>query len=229
MIQNLFATFVSQYDHCRSDEIWKDQSKIFKDFWHNKIRKQDEELKDQDMLQIIKLLDTKSPGFDSYNDEAVGLIHHMTSKRWDYLFHNLKKREDVRKILTDIFEANTEKELIRLIDLLYQKNGSGNRLSTEEAMVLNAFLFINAPDKFICCVSLKHRSMIMKAFGVGPIEKFKPYGERIIKSNSEIIKGFKEFYGIETSPRTLTVFLYSRTPGYKSTYKFPDVRKLWDI
>jgi CBS domain-containing protein len=139
---------------------------------------------------------------------------------WERLFNELKNKKDIQRTLDQIFSENEEAVLVNLIDRLWMENRSNkNGLTGENAIPLNAFLFINNPENFLSCVSLSHRFQIIKAFDLAdPIEQ-KTYGERIVFSNRIIIEGFKKKYGFEVSPRELTDFLYSPDGGYSTNVR----------
>jgi hypothetical protein len=234
-IQESFERFSSEYDFNSFTEIWRNQKNVFKDFWNNKILNKKIELSIFDTDAIIRLLDTKARGHQK-TDVAVAHVGQPQGV-WERLFKELKEKEDIKGTLNDIFVLSDEMHIdnVRLIDLINklkkQNEKNKNGLTGEgSAVILNTLLFINNPDKFISCVSLKHRSQVMKAFDLGLFEQYKSYGEKIIKSNFDIINGFKEKYGIDTAPRALSVFLYSpsrtsSTPEYKNN--IPGIRSLW--
>ena len=103
-----------------------------------------------------------------------------------------------------------------ILRLKNENKNNKNGLTGEKANALNALLFINNPQSYIACVSLSHRSMLMKAFGLGNLDDFTNYGEQIVLSNKRILEGFLAKYGVRASPRTLSEFLYA-----------PNVRAYW--
>lgn len=229
MIQNMFKDFLSKYEVEDFAVAWDKQSKVFKEFWNEKILNRKMELSVADTDAIIRLIDTKARDHQK-TDVAIAHIG-QTQGMWERLFQQLKEKEDIRATLDEIFLTTDDTKLIELINRLKKQNEKNkNGLTGDAAVVLNALLFINAPDRFITLVSLKHRSHLMKVFDLGVFDQYKSYGEKIVKSNSDIINGFREKYGLErATPRALSIFLYSpatqsSTPEYKNT---PGARKLW--
>lgn len=229
-IQNLFKEFLSKYDAEHFTEIWDKQSKVFKEFWNEKILNKKTELFVADTDAIIRLIDTKARGHQK-TDVAIAHVG-QPQGIWERLFQELKEKEDIRKTLNEIFLTSDDTKLIELINKLKKQNEKNkNGLTGDSAVILNALLFINAPDRFITLVSLKHRSQLMKAFDLGVFDRYKSYGEKIVKSNFDIINGFIEKYGLEkTTPRVLSIFLYSpasqsSTPEYN--VNMPGARSLW--
>lgn len=146
------------------------------------------------------------------------------------MFKSLKDHDDIKEQLNKIFLTQNDSDLIDLINKLEKSNEKyKNSLTGKNAVTLNALLYINNPNKYISCISLDHRSQIMKTFGLGNFEQYKSYGEKIIKSNSEIIYGFREKFGINITPRALSVFFYSPVK-YSETSEYsdyPGIRSLW--
>lgn len=228
MIQS-FNHFLSKYDIENFTAIWEKQCKIFKDFWNDKILDKKSELSIADTDAIIRLIDTKAR--DHLKTDVA--IAHVGQPQgvWERMFKDLKEKEDIKGTLNEIFTSFDDAHLMDLINKLKKQNEKNkNGLTGESAVILNSLLFINNPNKFITLVSLKHRSKLMDTFELGSFDSYKSYGEKIIKSNFDIINSFKEKYGIETKPRALSVFLYSptrssSTPEYNTD--IPGLRNLW--
>lgn len=229
-IQHLFKEFLSKYDAEHFAVIWDKQSNIFKEFWNEKILSKEAELLVADTDAIIRLIDTKARG---HQKTDVAIAHPGQPQGiWERLFQELKEKEDIRGTLDEIFRTSDDAQLIELINKLKKQNEKNkNGLTGDSAVILNALLFINEPDRFITLVSLKHRSQLMKIFDLGLFDRYNSYGEKIVKSNSDIINGFIEKYGLEkVTPRALSIFLYSpasqsSTPEYD--INMPGARKLW--
>lgn len=226
-IRRLFKLFEEKFDYKKSNSLWENQCQIFKNFWSSQILNENNELLiPTDTDPIIRILDTKAKGHQDSDEAVAHLGLPGAQDRLENLFGTLKKQKTICETLNEIFQTTDDDRLVNLINKLKQENKNIDDLTGESAVILNAFLFINNPEKFTCIVSLKHRSKVMGTFGLGFIEQYKSYGEKIIKSNNDIINGFNEKYGIRTTPRALTEFLYVRTSGYKA-YR-PEIRKLWD-
>jgi hypothetical protein len=207
-IQSLFKEFLAQFDSVRQDEIWENQSQVFKSFWKDKILNPNTELTAADTDAIVRLLDTKARGHQK-SDAAVA----QTGVRqgvWGRLFDDLKNKKDIQRTMDEIFNETDDSTLANLILGLQEQNKNNkNGLTGKRANALNTLLFINNPTRFIASVSLSHRFQIMRAFGLGNPDEFKNYGEQIVLSNRRIIDGFKEKFGTAVSPRTLSEFFYA--------------------
>lgn len=214
-IQKLYGNFIENYDIERHQLVWMEQSEEFRNFWHNKILNNEyPEISEADMDPIIKILDIRARGAREFREEgseaAAGGFTYQNL--WYEMFKSLKENEDIRIIMDELFRATDDNSKIELIDRLKEINkGRGNRLTGEMATMLNAILFAYNPDQYICVVSLEQRFQIIDYFGLNDREIYESYsyGEKIIKTNSDIISGFQEKYGINTTPRALTQFLYS--------------------
>ncbi|HEX8652093.1 MAG TPA: PDDEXK nuclease domain-containing protein [Pyrinomonadaceae bacterium] len=217
-IQALFRHFLSEYDSARKAEVWEKQRQLFKRFWNDKILSPASELTVDDTDAIIRLLDTKGRGRQR-KDEAVANTG-GSQGRWERLFDSLKNKLDIRRTLDEIFAETDDSKLIGLIDRLEKENKNNkNSLTGNHAVILDAFLFINNPAKFLSIVSLSHRFQVMRGFGLGDPDEFETYGEKIVLSNRRIIDGFRDKYGIEANPRDLSEFLYTPHSGYTTNVK----------
>ncbi len=214
-IKKLFDEFVKNYDVDYHGSIWNRQSGEFRRFWENKIINENYVLTAElDLDPIIRILDYLARGsrlFRESGGEAVAKPW-VYQGAWYRLFNSLKERKKIRKILDDIFKNRSKNEIIGLIDKLKEANqGIGNGLTGEKAVILNDLLFAYNPNQYVCVVSLEHRLRIINIFGIGDSDNYKSctYGEKIIKTNEDIILGFKNRYDIDTTTRALTQFLYS--------------------
>lgn len=218
-ITKLFNEFLAGYDVEKHRQVWIEHEKTFKEFWKTKILTYGKtplsETADYD--PIIRIIDVKARGFNRETDEAVAHVG-LYQGTWYRIFNDLKEQEAVRTTMDKIFKSDEERVLIEMVNRLEKENEKNkNGLTGRNANALNALLFMNNPDKFLSSVSLNHRSQLIEAFGFGDTGAYKTYGEKVIKSNSDIISGFKEKFGIEASPRTISNFIYS--PAMNSRWK----------
>ncbi|MFZ2970495.1 MAG: PDDEXK nuclease domain-containing protein, partial [Minisyncoccia bacterium] len=76
-------------------------------------------------------------------------------------------------------------------------------------IILSALLFTHNPDKYLNMLLVKHRSSLMDFFELGDSKQYRTYGEQVIKTNIDIISGFKEKYNISATPMALSGFAYT--------------------
>lgn len=217
-VTKLFNEFLAGYDVEKHRHIWIEHEKTFREFWKTKILTYGKApLSEADYDPIIRLIDVKARGFNKETDEAVAHVG-LYQGVWYRIFNDLKEKDDIRMTLDKIFNSDEERVLIEMINRLEKENEENkNGLTGKNANALNALLFINKPDNFLSSVSLSHRFQLIEAFNFGNPETYKTYGEKIIKSNRDIISGFKEKFGIDASSRTISNFIYS--PAINSRWK----------
>lgn len=217
LITKLFSEFLAQYDVEKYQQIWREHSKTFREFWNLKImNKKSGKLSGADYDPIIRLLDIKGRGFRKETDEAVARVG-LTMGTWYRIFNDLKAQESIRTTLNKIFVSDEDRVLIDLINRLEKENEKNkNGLTGKNASALSALLFSNNPERFISSVSLPQRFQIIKTFGLSQPEAYKSYGEKIIRSNRDIINSFRVKFSIDSEPRTISRFFY-----------LPEVKSLW--
>ena len=212
-ITKLFNDFCTEYNPEKEKEVFKKQSEEFRRFWNEKICNGSPELLESDMDYVIRFFDLHAKGVGQFRENggecaALAGIH---QKMWYKALKSLKDRQDIREILNQIFEAkndNTKIDLVNKLERVNKKNS--NNLTGGKAVVLNALLFTNSPDKYLSMLSTGHRFLFIKIFRIGDLRQYKTYGEKVIKTNKDIILGFKEKYGINATPRTLSEFTYNK-------------------
>lgn len=219
-ITKLFNEFLAGYDVEKHRQVWIEHQKTFREFWKTKILTYGKtplsEAADYD--PIIRIIDVKARGFNKETDEAVAHVG-LYQGVWYRIFNDLKEQDAIRTTTDKIFKSDEDRVLIEMINRLEKENEKNkNGLTGRNANALNALLFINNPDRFLSSVSLSHRFQLIEAFDFGNPETYKTYGEKVIKSNSDILSGFKEKFGIEASPRTISMFIYL-SPAMKALWK----------
>jgi hypothetical protein len=128
---------------------------------------------------------------------------------WYRAFRSIKKDKTLQDTLSLIFENHDSEKEVVLINKLEEANRSlRNGLTGANAVILNAILFAANPRKYLSIVSLRHRFMVVEAFGFGNPSAYASYGDKVVRSNQDILNGFKTKFGIDAMPRTISVFLY---------------------
>ena len=215
-IKKLFNDFRAEYNFEKHEQVWKKQSEEFRQFWSEKILNDNyPELLEIDMDYVIKFFDKNARGAREFrqNDGEHAARTGIRQGMWHKALKGLKNRRDIREILNQIFEAKDDSIKINLINKL-EKINPKNGLTGKSAIILNAFLFTYNSDKYLSMLSVNHRLPFIDFFGLGDSKQYKTYGEQVIKTNKDIISGFKEKYGIDTTPRALSEFIYKQLKIY---------------
>lgn len=211
-ITKIFNDFYAEYNFEKHEQVWKNQSEEFRQFWREKVINDSyPALSEADMDYVIRFFDTNSKGAREFRENGgehagkAGIYQGM----WYRALKGLKNEKDIREILNQIFEAKDDGLKIDLVNKLEKVNqGNGNGLTGRGAVILNALLFTYSPDKYLCMLSLNHRFALMDFFGLGDSKQYKTYGEQVIKTNNDIVMGFKEKYGVDTTSLALSWFVY---------------------
>lgn len=214
-ITKLFNDFRTKYNSEKSENIWKKQSEEFRRFWREKILDDNyPELSEIDMDNVIRFFDKNAKGAREFRENGgeytakAGIYQGM----WYRALKDLKNKKDIKEIVNQIFTTendNLKIDLVNKLEKINQKNKNG--LTGRSAVILNALLFTYNPDKYLSMLSVvNHRLPFIDFFELGDSKQYKTYGEQVIKTNGDIISGFKEKYGINTTPRALSVFIYEQ-------------------
>jgi hypothetical protein len=211
-INKIFKEFKSNVDFEKEKNIWKKQSLQFKDFWENKILNDDySELSEFEMDKIILFFDSRAKGAKKFKEEGGthAALAHIHQIQWYEALKSIKRNIDIRELLDKILKSdnNDKKKLITNLKKINDKYG--NNLTGEKGIVLNAILFVYSPDKYVSILSLDHRYKLLKFFKFGNKEDYETYGEKIIRTNEDIINGFRNKYNIEVTTHLLSYFIYS--------------------
>ena len=208
-ILDLFNEFLKNYDAESKDSLWLEQSLQFKNFWQDKILPHSkEDLNDAETDEIIKILDRNGRG-NTKESEAVAKAM-IAQGAWRRMFNELKNKQPLHQCLDKIFKSSgSERET--LINELYRLNeGNRNNLTGPSANAINDMIFAWNPSSNVSIISLNDRRKVLEYFGFENRTDFEKdsIGEKIVKSNEDIIKGLKSL-NIYGSPRTISTFLYS--------------------
>jgi len=207
-----FNEFLGKFKN--QDEIFKDYSAKFRNFWNNLILNDKiTSLDDSELDPIIRMIDLNGKG--NTKDSIVVARALIRQGQWYRAFRSLKENKNIRNIMCELFELKDEKSQIKKINELEEKNKElKNGITGKNAIILNAFLCLNNPDKFISALSLDHRNKILK--NLCCIDKiFDTFGEKIIKTNNLILDYFNK-NGINASPRTISCFIYDKRENWEN-------------
>jgi hypothetical protein len=130
---------------------------------------------------------------------------------WRRMFKEFKVNLKLRTLFTKIMNETDDRKLIELIDELYRENeGKQNYITGPSGNVVNAFLFLYNPSRYVSIVSLNDRKKVIETFNFNKGElnfDDKSTGKKFILSNNVILNGF-ESLGIDAPPRAVSSFLY---------------------
>lgn len=184
-IQDELIIFSNNYNFEKKTQIWKNHRKIFQDIWNDKILSGTAERIDFDDLVFI--IDSNARN-STKNDEAVAKTY-LRYSIWYKFFNDLNDKPELREKIDSILKTDREEEIVKSIDKLYEYNKNNkNGLTTKNAIILNALLFLNSPDQYISSLSLKHRRIICEKLGL--IFSDESVGTIIIETNKIIIDYF---------------------------------------
>jgi len=203
----LFETFIKTYDQETSKRIWKKQSKEFRRFWEDRIMSNDRALSDEEMMPIIRILDSNAKGIKGSGVEPSCKPLGITQNRWYRLFRELKDDNKLKSLVNKLFMSSNDDEQIRIINEIYESYH--NALTHKTANILNDLLFVYNHDRDLSVVSLKHRFYIIDAFNLYDSKELEglSYGEQIIRSRNIII-GMKDKLGLDMTTRVFAKAFY---------------------
>jgi hypothetical protein len=216
-ILSLYRSFLDSYDPEERDAIWQLNSRKFREFWNERVLKDDgEDISDVESDEIIKILDRNGKGNTKESEAAARAM--IAQGVWRRMFNDIKSKKEISRALNNIFLEHDLNKKAELIDELYVLNEKNkNSLTGPGGNAINCLIFAFNPGSHLSVVSLKDRKKVIDYFSFESsvdFEKDTP-GKKIVFSNEDILRGFRGI-GIDSSPRTISWFLYS-----------PNVRDLW--
>lgn len=223
-LQNLFDNPSGEHtiDWCRfrnaeqEEKILRKQSEEFRRFWREKIMDNDVELSEADMDKVILFFDNTARGYGKFK-ESGGMAcakANLRMTQWYAALRDLKNKQDIKELVNRILTEKDDEVIIDLLDQLERVNRyNGNGLTSAGTIALSAILFTYNPDKYLAMLLFNHRLALIKFFGLGDINSYRTYGEKIVKTKNDIISNFKEKYGIDTTPWRLSFFAYCQLDG----------------
>ncbi|MGB2762747.1 MAG: HNH endonuclease [Minisyncoccales bacterium] len=195
----------------------KKQGEEFREFWHSKILNSDyQELSESDMNRVILFFDSTASGSREFQENGGVPIAkaNLRKPQWYKALRALKHNQDIREILNKILTEKDDNVIIDLINELEKVNrGNGNSLTGKGTVVLSAILFTYNPNKYLSMLLLNHRLALIDFFGLDNSHSYQTYGEQITGTNNDIISGFKNNFGIDTTLFKLSVFIYCQLDG----------------
>jgi hypothetical protein len=212
-IKKLLEQFIDTYDQERFRVIWQNQSRIFREFWKEKIIDDQSQLDiPDDLIPIVQILDVRAEGRKKSKERFEGVAYTNVFKNtWYKIFSGLKKDEEKKNILDEIFRSDNDDDVASNIDKLYESNQANKipALTGKRGIVINAFLFAFNPEENISVVSVADRCKLIDFFKLGNSVEIDAlsYGNKIVKS-SQMILSFRDKYQLNIDNRGLSRFFY---------------------
>ncbi|MEA3295853.1 MAG: hypothetical protein U9Q27_01760 [Patescibacteria group bacterium] len=166
------------------------------------------------MNRVILFFDNTAKGSREFrkNGGVAAATANIRMSQWYKALGDLKRKQNIREILNKIFIEKDDDVIIDLINELKEINPK-NGLTGVGTVILSAILCTYNPDKYLTMLLLKHRLALIDFLGFGDIDNYRSYGEKIVNTKNDIISGFKEKFGIDTTPYQLSFFVYCQLDG----------------
>ena len=215
-VSQSIVDFLSTYDAGRLDSVWAGHRAIFRNFWHERILKDDgNQITEAECDEIVRILDRNGKG-NTKGSEAVAKAM-VPQGAWRRMFKEFKANQELGRLVYSILECEDDVRKSALIDELYIKNqGQGNHLTGKSGNTIGAMLAAYDPEKNLSVISLNDRRAIMMFLGISLNDAARhSIGAEIVASNLAIYTAVRA-KGLNGSARTITSFLYS-----------PNIKPLW--
>lgn len=229
-LKALVAPFLAEYNQTIIDEIWRDQSRRFRDFWTTQIMAPTGgPISDQVCDPYIAILDRNGKG-NRKGSEAVAKVM-VPQGAWRKLFNQFHSSDrELGNAVNEVFGARGPEARAAAIDAVYQLNaGARNNLTGGSGNAIGAMLAAWEPTSNLSMISLKDRRAVIEYLGLQtPYEwDSASIGTRMAHTNGAIIAAAQEL-GLPANARTITSFFYTPQakqlwrPGLQHVVKLPD-------
>lgn len=213
-LKGLHAQFLTEFNEEDAGQIWEQQSQEFREFWSEDLPS-GEKLSPEDIDYYIRFLDSHAKGIADSDIEpsARSLIPQGS---WRRIMQEFKQDKKLYKLVTSILQCDSDDEKVELLNKLYSANTERNRLTGQNANMINDLMFVYSPMENLSILSLSHRHKIIDAFKLGNVSsiKQKSWGEQIVFTKNAVIS-FREKFTFKNT-RSLSRFFY-----------FAPVKELW--
>ncbi|MEQ1858459.1 MAG: hypothetical protein ABMA13_00830 [Chthoniobacteraceae bacterium] len=205
----LAKEFFTNYDAPLKDELWRQQSDAFRNFWSERVMNPTSSVPTDDECDaVIRILDRNGKG-NTKKTEAVARAM-VPQGAWRRMFAEFKSDKALGALMNSILGEADPAKKAALIDQLYTVNeGKKNNLTGESGNALNAFLAAYDPFKNLSVISLNDRRTLINFLGLTlPFEwDTTSRGHRIVETNRMLFDGLNAA-GVAGSARTVSVFCY---------------------
>jgi hypothetical protein len=229
-LKALVAPFFAGYDQAVLDEIWRDQSSRFRDFWAMRVMGPIGGLiPDDDCDEYIAILDRNGKG-NRKGSEAVAKVM-VPQGAWRKLFNEFHSgNRELGKAVDKIFSAHEPIARAAAIDAVYKLNaGARNNLTGASGNAIGAMLAAWEPTKALSMISLKDRRAVIEYLGLEmPYEWDSASTGTLMADTNDVIIAAAQKLGLPPNARTITAFFYTAEAkqlwrqGQQHVVKLPD-------
>jgi len=211
-IRKKYYNFKAQRNSSYIDSVWRLQNEAFRKFWENVVINESANLNQDELIEIIQIFDCHaSRGGKETRKYEFAVAHAVIYQTmWEGAFGKLKADKYARDTFDQVLKSVDSAVSIQKINELVEKV-SISGLTGKKGVMLNCILAGYDAFKYLSMVSLEHRFQCMNGLGInyhGNIEDL-GYGEKIVFSNDDIMRFFKEQIDENTNARLVSEFLYS--------------------
>lgn len=214
VLGKIHEQYLAEFDENSASETWQEQSKEFREFW-NEMLPSSEKLSEDDIDYYVRFLDSSAKGIADSDIEPSGRSL-IPQGSWRRIMQEFKQNKKLYKLVTSILQCGSDDERIELLNKLYSANTERNRLTGQNANMVNDLMFVYNSMENLSILSLSHRYKIIDAFELDNVSsiKQKSWGEQIILTKKAVLS-FGEKYHFKNT-RSLSRFFY-----------FSPVKELW--
>lgn len=211
-IRKKYFNFKAHRDSNYIDSVWRVENEDFRKFWDDVIMNDSAEIDQNELMEIIQIFDCNASrgGKESrkYEFPVARAIIYQTM--WEGAFRKLKADKFAKNIFDQILKSADNERSIQKINELTEKVSIAG-LTGRKGVMLNCILAGYDAFGYLSMVSLEHRFQCMNGLGInyhGNISDLS-YGEKIIFSNDDIVRFFKEQIDENVNARLISEFLYA--------------------
>lgn len=205
----VIAQFRSAYPAEERDQVWRELSQRFRNFWYDRILTRDaSDIADTDCDEIIRILDRNGKG-NTKDSEAVAKAM-VAQGAWRRMFNEFHANRELSGLVTQILEEQEAVQKAIRIDRLYEVNaGKRNHITGPSGNVIGAFLAAYDPVNNLSIISMNDRRAVVEFLGISvPFDwSSASIGTRIVETNRAIIDEMRS-RGLAGTARTITRFFY---------------------
>lgn len=210
-LKALVVPFLERYEHAKMDDIWRDQSSRFREFWSRRVMGPAVgPIPDDDCDPYIAILDRNGKG-NRKGSEAVAKVM-VPQGAWRKLFNEFHAdNRGLGTAVDRVFSARDAVARAAAIDDVYRLNaGAKNNLTGASGNAIGAMLAAWEPTKSLSMISLKDRRAIIEYLGLQmPYEWDSASTGKLMADTNDLIVSAAQELGLPANARTITRFFYS--------------------